>query len=210
MQALSFTKILILSFFITGCTQMSNRSYLAEMSDEGNSSYGPQDDFQIVSGDTGRDWENDEERRLRTPASESEMQADRTKRFLKNELKTLEGQQSEQSLIVYEKYKQKLSTISEKIYYLKLTPFERREYLDARGFITDGRVPASGQANSYGPRISNLAAGMTKVDVVHTWGRPSRVEVAGNPTEENERWLYSNNGASKYIYFEAGRVEGWE
>jgi hypothetical protein len=45
---------------------------------------------------------------------------------------------------------------------------------------------------------------------MNTFGRPTRVEVAGNPSYENERWLYSVNGATKYIYFESGRVEGWE
>ena len=41
-------------------------------------------------------------------------------------------------------------------------------------------------------------------------GKPMRVEIAGNPRYENERWLYRMNGASKYIYFESGQVQGWE
>jgi hypothetical protein len=51
---------------------------------------------------------------------------------------------------------------------------------------------------------------MKKGQVMASIGRPSKVEVAGNPQDENERWLYHMNGASKYIYFESGEVQGWE
>jgi outer membrane protein assembly factor BamE (lipoprotein component of BamABCDE complex) len=51
---------------------------------------------------------------------------------------------------------------------------------------------------------------MSKSDVMNHLGHPTRVEVAGNPSYENERWLYTRNGASNYVYFEAGHVEGWE
>jgi hypothetical protein len=51
---------------------------------------------------------------------------------------------------------------------------------------------------------------MSKTQVLQSWGEPARVDIAGNPSNENERWLYSMNGASKYIYFEAGEVQGWE
>ena len=62
----------------------------------------------------------------------------------------------------------------------------------------------------FGLRKSNAVTGMSKSDVMNNWGEPRRVEIAGNPSFENERWLYSVNGATKYIYFESGRVQGWE
>ncbi len=51
---------------------------------------------------------------------------------------------------------------------------------------------------------------MSKNDIVASLGKPARVEIAGNPSYENERWVYQFNGSSKYIYFESGVVQGWE
>ena len=59
-------------------------------------------------------------------------------------------------------------------------------------------------------RSNDVSLGMNKNDVLESMGRPLQVEIAGNPRNENERWLYDLNGASKYIYFEAGEVQGWE
>lgn len=60
------------------------------------------------------------------------------------------------------------------------------------------------------PSAAKVGMGMTKEEVMDQLGRPSKVEVAGNPENENERWGYLANGAMKYIYFESGYVEGWE
>ena len=51
-----------------------------------------------------------------------------------------------------------------------------------------------------------------------SWGLPDSVEVAGNPIYGNERWRYkrytpSPEGyrlQSRIIYFESGKVAGWE
>lgn len=60
------------------------------------------------------------------------------------------------------------------------------------------------------PAAATVGMGMSKNEVLDQLGRPSKVEVAGNPANENERWGYLANGAMKYIYFESGYVEGWE
>lgn len=60
------------------------------------------------------------------------------------------------------------------------------------------------------PTAARVGMGMTKEEVMDQLGRPTKVEVAGNPENENERWGYLANGAMKYIYFESGYVEGWE
>lgn len=205
------TLLALMLFSSVGCSQfLSGRSYLSEMEHNDGRYFTPREDFPVVAGDTGRDWETDEERNMRTPASESDLMAERDRRLLKQELRDLENRQSDQALDFYDKYKRNLATTSEKIYFLKLPPYERKEYLRTRGFMQAERAPASFDREMYGVRNNDLAQGMSKSDVESSWGRPSRVEVAGNPSYENERWLYSVSGASKYIYFESGRVEGWE
>lgn len=205
----TFLTLMLLSS--VSCSQfLTGRSYLSEMEHNDGRFFNPREDFPVVAGDSGRDWETTEERNERTPTSETDLAAERGRRRLRQELRELENQQSDEALEEYDKHKRSLSTTSEKIYFLKLSSYERKEYLSSRGFMRNERAPASFDQQMYGVRDTNLSQGMTKADVEMSWGRPSRVEVAGNPSYENERWLYTVNGASKYIYFESGVVNGWE
>jgi hypothetical protein len=208
MKALTF---LVLMVAATGCSQFTpSRDYLSEMEQDDSGFYSP-GDFPIVAGDTGRIFETSKERRNRTPASATDIEEVRASAFLQDELKTLEGRQSEDDLGFYEQYKSKFKTTSEKIYFLKLSNYERRDYLDSRGWLKpEAKANHTPLEERFGVRATTVSMGMSKADVMNTFGRPSRVEVAGNPSNENERWLYSVNGATKYIYFESGRVEGWE
>jgi hypothetical protein len=62
-----------------------------------------------------------------------------------------------------------------------------------------------------------IVMGMKMNDVLSVWGKPGDVETAGDPQQGNQRWIY-NEGlttrwrlkASRIIYFEEGRVVGWE
>lgn len=208
------TRYLIPTILLTlsACAELPmGRTYLSEMEHEDSSFYRPDEDFPVVGGDaevTGMSM--DEYRRNRLPRTTEEKSYDRETQVLRAELQALESAQPEEELSFYQKYKKKLATNSEKIYYLKLPRGERRQYLQDRGFIENpSRSPAS-LSHSISTRQSGVGIGMTKNDVMASMGRPSRVEVAGNPSYENERWLYQVNGASKYIYFESGVVQGWE
>lgn len=208
-------KIIPLTFLLIlpiGCAQFhTGRSFLSEMEHDDRSFYEPRNDFPVIAGDTGDEWETESDRRARTPASEEDRQEDRATRALKAELRALEQSQDEDSFEFYEKYKRQLATTSEKIYFLKLPPHERRDYLLGRGFIEEPKAsPFTDQDRMFAVRKQNILLGMTKHDVMESWGKPQRVEVAGNPRNENERWVYQANGASKYIYFESGVVGGWE
>ena len=63
-----------------------------------------------------------------------------------------------------------------------------------------------------------LQIGMPKHHVRRYFGRPSMVEVAGNPVYGNERWTYTTRVSTpegyyteeKVIYFEDGQIVGWE
>jgi hypothetical protein len=207
MKGLKHLMILGLLMNLYSCGQLTSRSYLSEMDQEDAGFYSP-GDFPIMAGDTGRTFETQEERRRRTPSSEADIQHSRTRDFLKHELRTLESRQSDEAMKEYQQYKPKLKTESERIYFLKLSDNDRQDYLESRGWLK-ARVPYDLEEH-YGLRPEVVTMGMSKAEVMKVFGKPSRVEIAGNPSFENERWLYSVNGASKYVYFESGRVEGWE
>lgn len=64
----------------------------------------------------------------------------------------------------------------------------------------------------------HLRLGMPKNRVKRTLGLPSQVEVAGNPKYGNERWIYERSVPTlqgyykerRVMYFEGGRLVGWE
>lgn len=208
-------RLLILSFLLSlpmSCTQFqTGRTYLTEMEHDDSRFFSPAEDFPIVGGDSGRTWNTEEEQRARTPASKEEYSEDRIARFLRQELRELEAIQSERGLKFYDEHKHQLRTVSERIYFLKIPPYERRDYLVGRGFITEPKSQlATANERMFAIEKKDIMMGMTKDDVLGSWGKPVQVEVAGNPRNENERWLYRMNGASKYIYFESGEVQGWE
>jgi hypothetical protein len=207
-------KSLLFSLTVTqilGCSQfVSHRDYLSEMDQEDSRYFNPRQDFPVVAGDTGRSWATDKEILKRTPASSEDLATERNRLSLEQELNNLEHNLSSTEHSIYQKYRHKLMTTSERIYYLKLPHHDRNDYLVNRGFVENSPSRSPAREVKFGLRSTEIALGMSKEDVKHSWGHPSRVEVAGNPSYENERWLYERNGATKYIYFESGRVEGWE
>lgn len=64
----------------------------------------------------------------------------------------------------------------------------------------------------------DIAIGMPAEYVKKSWGEPINVEVSGNPIYRNERWQYNKQVSTpqgykqekRYVYFEGGRVVGWE
>ena len=204
--------ILISTLIIaTSCAQFPmGRTFLSEMEHDDSRMFTPYEDFPVVAGDSGRFWSSDAERRERTPASEYEMANERSQRSLEQELRELEDGQSEHAAYLYQQNKRHLSSTSERIYFLKLPHSERMDYLESRGFLTPPESPYLNAQSSYVSRQADVILGMSKEDVLSSMGKPLKVEIAGNPSFENERWAYTYNGATKYIYFESGRVEGWE
>jgi hypothetical protein len=201
------TALIILFFsLMTSCAFVPERSYLAEMEHDDSTFFEPRKDFSVIPGDEGISWRTDEVWRARTPADESQLKSEREQRVLDNHLRKLESAQSEGALKHYEQIKPHLATTSERIYFLGLRGrVEREEYLSARGISSNAVPLVSHSVASQG----NLNLGMTKNDVQANWGEPLRVDIAGNPQLENERWVYHSNGAAKYVYFELGRVGGW-
>lgn len=64
----------------------------------------------------------------------------------------------------------------------------------------------------------DIALGMPQDYVRKSWGEPSQIEISGNAIYKNERWQYLKQIStpqgykqqSRLVYFEGGRVVGWE
>lgn len=199
--------------FLSACAEFpTGRTYLSEMEHDDSTFYRPDEDFPVVGGDAPvKGMSMDDYRKTRMPRSKEDESVDRETQVLRAELKALEGAQSEEEMEFYQQHKKKFANTSEKIYFLKLPRGERRGYLQERGFVeSPRRAPASVASSMFSGRRLEVGIGMTKNDVIASLGKPERVEFAGNPTNENERWTYQYNGASKFIYFESGTVQGWE
>lgn len=210
MLFMSHISLLIFMVFFVSCSLQTRRSYLAEMEHDDSRFFNPQEDFPIVAGDTGRDWISERERKNRTPAATEDMFDDLVSKSMKAELRSLEESQEDESLRLYNKYKHKLGTLSERIYYLKLPDYERKDYLIAKGLIKIEPEGISEAQKTLAIQNHKIFLGMKKADVIASLGKPTRVDIAGNASYENERWLYHRDSATKYIYFEAGEVQGWE
>lgn len=212
MRLFQLSQLLFTAVILSSCAQFhTGRSFLTEMENDDSRFFTPNVDFPVTAGDSGRYWNSESEQRARTPASEYDLAQERSRLTLEEELRELEYNQSESAAYVYEKHKNQFSTTSEKIYFLKLPPHQRMDYLDSRGFLKAPESPyLNASREAFGVRAQDVILGMSKGDVLDNMGKPLRVEIAGNPSYENERWIYNYNGAMKYIYFESGRVEGWE
>ena len=200
--------LLVFALSCASCGLVPSRSYLAEMEEDDSSFFEPNQDFQVVPGDTGRSWRSKKDWRRRTPASEASVMRDREKNSLKRELGKLESAQDEEAMKHYMKYGPKLGSTSERIYFLQLrSRSERDEYLEARGLYEP--ETKSFHDRQFASVSSELVRGMSKEDVQGVWGPPERVDIAGKAQYENERWLYRRDGAAKYVFFERGLVAGW-
>ncbi len=68
-----------------------------------------------------------------------------------------------------------------------------------------------------GLQAGELTLGMGIDDVMTVWGQPIEVQTAGDPEAGNQKWVYHNGLSDQWrtstrrvVYFEAGRVAGWE
>ena len=135
----------------------------------------------------------------------------------RSELERLESSlNTDAEFTQYQKYKSYLKTDREKIEFLKMRDRNAQyRWLKARGFNENGNLdPRIQKAIEEG----DIMYGMGRDAVRKAWGDPEAVEVAGNPDFGNERWVYSDfEGSSdgyqkeeRFIYFERGKVVGWE
>ena len=192
--------------------------------------FAPGQDFRLVSGDSGQIARTPQEIVYRTPASaKTELQLRREK-SLKEELMQKERRLSLRERERYSQIKDQLASDSEKIYYLDLYPQERSQYLQTKRPMISSRqrnsrhkhsfkrplrkslLPGRGLASlePYHQRKGELFLGMSKNEVLRAWGRPGRIDIAGNPEYQNERWAFFVGSGVYYVFFEGGIVQGWQ
>ena len=208
----------LLLFITSSCAMLSEeRSFIDEMDYETDGFFVPGQDFAITPGDYGQAYWNQEDLRNRTPASALSSEERMHSRSLLKELRKRESRLSESEYREYRRHSEYLTSDSEKIYYLKLPRSQRREYLSGKSlnYTYDSMPNRRSEMNlpSIYDRRSGIwhgvIKGMKKQEVVGAWGRPERVDVAGDPHNENERWVYRRGGKSQVVYFENGTVNGW-
>jgi hypothetical protein len=105
----------------------------------------------------------------------------------------------------------------ERIEFLSLKGFEnRQEWLDSKNFADRSEALQSTFKDLV--EAQDIAIGMPQNLVRKSWGEPDNIDVSGHPSLKNERWKYARFISSpdgykpekKIVYFEGGRVIGWE
>lgn len=110
-----------------------------------------------------------------------------------------------------------LKNDEEKISFLSIPSIEGRQQWINRNNIW-GRSQAPQEEMKELIETQDIAVGMPQDYVRRSWGEPLSVEVSGNPIYKNERWKYQRQVSTsqgfrketRYVYFEGGRVVGWE
>ncbi|MEN0059269.1 MAG: hypothetical protein AAGB31_10590, partial [Bdellovibrio sp.] len=110
-----------------------------------------------------------------------------------------------------------LSDDQEKVEFLSIPSIEgRQQWINSRNIWSRARAPEEEMKNLIDTQ--DIAKGMPQDYVRKSWGDPMSVEVSGNPLYKNERWKYQKyvstpegyRKETRFVYFEAGRVVGWE
>lgn len=126
------------------------------------------------------------------------------------------GLDSPRERVNYSKVLPLFANDQEKIDYLSINSLEGRQTWVNRNKLwnRDKSTPDMMAA----AESKDIAVGMTQELVKKSWGEPNQVETSGNPIYKNERWKYIREIPSlsgykrerRYVYFEGGRVVGWE
>lgn len=110
-----------------------------------------------------------------------------------------------------------LANDAEKIELLSIPTLEGRQaWINSRNIWKRAQNPPPAVRNLIDS--GDIAVGMQMEYVRKAWGEPQAIDVSGNPAFKNERWRYVRfistpdgyRQERRYVYFEGGRVVGWE
>jgi hypothetical protein len=205
----TFLFSILISVFTTSCA-MIDRSFLEEMDRDSDSFFQAGRDFPVVGGDSGQAYRSREEIKLRTPASERTRKKQKEEQSLKSELFEKEQALSEIEMNEYLQDSKYLPGESDKLYYLSLAGAERSSYMKTKkDEYKEDHGEGRDLVKSRSIHSSEISLGMTKTEVEKLWGKPAKIQVAGNPKYQNELWLFQEDGTVRQVYFESGKVNGW-
>lgn len=221
---MNFFKLLFLSsfFLFSSCSLLDHRDFSKQMDSyqENEPMFKAHDDFMIISGDSGAWHRSEREIKERTPASFAQRQENLYQSGLKQELKHLEGRLNEEEFFEFDRQREHIGGTSEQIYFLRLPRVDREDYLIIKKIKAPSQRRSRGYRGNGAYRLAlyekpmlgvrdDVVLGMSKDDVLGQWGKPLKRNIAGSLDSGNERWAFRRNGKTKYIYFEEGRVQGW-
>ncbi|PIU00041.1 MAG: hypothetical protein COT74_06740 [Bdellovibrionales bacterium CG10_big_fil_rev_8_21_14_0_10_45_34] len=130
-------------------------------------------------------------------------------------LRELESQiSSHAERIQYFEVESQFRDIDDKILYLRLKNKNKQAWLQSKGI--DRKPAFDGQVQEIVDR-GDIAIGMNRLAVTESWGEPDSRQTAGEPGLGKERWIYRSETPTpqgfvtkkKILYFEFGRVAGW-
>ncbi|WP_374078055.1 hypothetical protein [Bdellovibrio bacteriovorus] len=110
-----------------------------------------------------------------------------------------------------------LKNDEEKVSFLSIPSIEgRQQWINRNNIWSRSQAPQEEMKDLI--ETQDIAVGMPQDYVRRSWGEPLGVEVSGNPIYKNERWKYQRQVSTsqgfrketRYVYFEGGRVVGWE
>lgn len=110
-----------------------------------------------------------------------------------------------------------LKNDAEKVSFLSIPSIEgRQQWINRNNIWSRSQAPQEEMRSLI--ENQDVAVGMPQEYVRRSWGEPLSIEVSGNPIYKNERWKYqrqvpTSQGFRKeirFVYFEGGRVVGWE
>lgn len=203
----------LIAMLTSSCAMMiPDGSYFADFDQNNQESAGffsPGQDFPVVGGDSDIHKKSTNSA-SRSPSSTKQRRFAAEGASLREELREKESALSLYENEKYQRVIKYLETDSDKLYYLSLGPSEQRDYIDSMKMDQEGATDPRGSLLSRrSVHSSDIYIGMQKEEVVQVWGKPARIEIAGHPSYENERWSFVEDGTVKQVYFEAGRVHGW-
>lgn len=211
---ISFITLVWFSLQLTACGLLQRH----ENSEYYDSSISNQNSLQSFYRDRNRHNESKARQELGYEESqilsESEINQLKTRLYLKRLESQLRASNEKKQ---YYHYKPMLKNDEERINFLNIRSVEGRERWAQTNNI-DHRQQNFDRSTLKLIEKNDLALGMSRSAVKESWGDPDTVQVAGNEIYGNQAWKYnkmisSEDGYKKetrVIYFEAGRVVGWE
>lgn len=188
-----------------------SRSFFDAMTADDDGIFTPGKDFPVTPGDSGKAHRSADDIQRRTPVTKKKSREQIYQENIKRQISRKERRLTDRE---YSKYaNMDFSSDSQRLYFLNLPKRQRASYL--RSFRPLEKSYRRQQqvmdflTSTGGSTARGLQVGMGKEEVTRRWGRPHRVDIAGNPERENERWSFYQNGTLKQVYFEDGKVEGW-
>ena len=146
--------------------------------------------------------------------NENDMYEIRQRQRLRELERTLSSKKEKEQ---YSKVLPWFSGDEEKIQFLTIPSIEgRQQWMNKKDIWA--RTQAPKQEMKRMVEAQDIAVGMPQEYVKKSWGDPIVVEVSGNPLYRNERWKYQRYTSTpegfrketRFVYFEGGRVVGWE